>query len=148
MLQCISVYLFRQTEKNSDFFRIMAKASLKILLVDDSKIMRRVISSLLGKMGYPEVLEAANAFIALKILDSENVDFVISDFSMPGLSGLELLKTIRRDPLKRDLPFVMVTAEAQLTQIIAAFNAGAQQYVTKPFTTKYLEYIINKVVQV
>lgn len=133
--------------KKSNSFRIMTKASLKILLVDDSKIMRRVISSLLGKMGYAEVLEAANAFNALKILDSEKIDFVISDFSMPGLSGLELLKTMRRDPLKRDIPFVMVTAEAQLSQIIAAFTAGAQQYVTKPFTLKYMEYIIDKIVR-
>ena len=66
---------------------------------------------------------------------------------MPGLSGLELLKTMRRDPLKRDIPFVMVTAEAQLSQIIAAFTAGAQQYVTKPFTLKYMEYIIDKIVR-
>jgi two-component system chemotaxis response regulator CheY len=109
--------------------------------------MRRLLSSLLVKMGHVEVLEAANAFIAMKILESEKIDFVISDYSMPGLSGLELLKTMRRDPGKKDITFVMVTAEAQLTQIIAAFSAGAQQYVTKPFTTKYLEYIINKAVE-
>jgi two-component system, chemotaxis family, chemotaxis protein CheY len=127
---------------------MIAKKSLKILLVDDSKIMRRVISSLLRKMGYAEVLEAPNALKALKILDSENIDFVISDYSMPGQSGLELLKAMRRDPRKKDIPFVMVTAEAQLAQIIAAFSAGAQHYVTKPFTLKYLAYIINKVVLV
>ncbi len=125
----------------------MAKTSVKILVVDDSRVMRRIISSFLAKMGYEEILEASDAGGALKIIAAEQVAVVISDYSMPGLSGLELLKAIRRDPVNKDMPFVMVTAEAQLGQIIAAFREGAQQYVTKPFTSEYMEYIINKVVR-
>ncbi|MEW6289735.1 MAG: response regulator [Thermodesulfobacteriota bacterium] len=125
----------------------MANASVKILVVDDSRVMRRIIASFLAKMGYNEVLEASDAGCALKILATEQVAVVISDYSMPGISGLELLKTIRRDPVNKDMPFVMVTAEAQLGQIIAAFREGAQQYVTKPFTSEYMEYVINKVVR-
>jgi len=125
----------------------MTKTSPKILVVDDSRVMRRIISSFLAKMGYDNVLEASDAGVALKILETEKVAVVISDYSMPGLSGLELLKAIRRDPANKDVPFVMITAEAQLGQIIAAFREGAQQYVTKPFTSEYMEYIINKIVR-
>ena len=125
----------------------MAKASLKILVVDDSRVMRRVIALFLAKMGYNDVLEASDASGALKIMETEQVAVVISDYSMPGMNGLELLKAIRRDPVNKDMPFVMVTAEAQLGQIIAVFREGAQQYVTKPFTSEYMEYIINKVVR-
>jgi len=125
----------------------MAKISPKILVVDDSRVMRRIISSFLAKMGYDDVLEASDAGVALQIIDTEQVAVVISDYSMPGLSGLELLKAIRRDPANKDVPFVMITAEAQLGQIIAAFREGAQQYVTKPFTSEYMEYIINRVVR-
>lgn len=125
----------------------MAKASVKILVVDDSRVMRRIIVSFLAKMGYNEVLEASDVGCALKVLATEQVAVVISDYSMPGISGLELLKAIRRDPANKDMPFVMVTAEAQLGQIIAAFREGAQQYVTKPFTSEYMEYVINKVVR-
>jgi two-component system chemotaxis response regulator CheY len=126
---------------------IMTKASVKLLVVEDSGVMRRIISSFLARMGYADVLEASDANGALKIIATEPVAVVISDYSMPGLNGLDLLKAIRRDPMHKNLPFVMVTAEAQLGQIIAAFREGAQQYVTKPFTAEYLEYIINKVVR-
>ncbi|MBI5556522.1 MAG: response regulator [Deltaproteobacteria bacterium] len=122
----------------------MTKAAFKILVVDDSKIMRRIIASSLVKMGYGKVLEAPNVRMALEIIDRECIDLVICDYSMPGMSGLELLKAVRRDPQKKNTPFVMVTAEAQLGQIIAAFREGVQQYVTKPFTPGYLEYILNK----
>jgi len=125
----------------------MAKTSPKILVVDDSRVMRRIISSFLRNMGYDDVLEASDAGCALKIIATAQVSVIISDYSMPGLSGLELLKAIRRDPANKDVPFVMITAEAQLGQIIAAFREGAQQYVTKPFTSEYMEYIINKVVR-
>ncbi|RJX29369.1 MAG: response regulator [Desulfurivibrio sp.] len=124
----------------------MAKASVKILVVDDSRVMRRIISSFLAKMGFSDILEASDVGAALKIIAAGQVAVVISDYSMPGRSGLELLKAIRRDPANREMPFVMITAEAQLGQIVAAFREGAHQYITKPFTSEYMEYIINKVV--
>ena len=112
----------------------MTKASVKILVVDDSKVMRRIICSFLSQMGYDEVLEASDANDALPDQTT-------------GTWKNDLLKAIRRDPANRDLPFVMLTAEAQLGQIVAAFREGVQQYITKPFTAQYLEYIINRVVQ-
>lgn len=125
----------------------MSYGSHTVLLVDDSKIMRRIIASFLVKMGIHDVLEAPNARVALDVLDKEKIDLVISDYSMPGLSGLDLLKTVRRDREKDQPLFIMVTAEAQLCQIVAVFKEGAQQYVTKPFTRDYLEYIIRKTLQ-
>lgn len=125
----------------------MAKASPKILVVDDSRVMRRIIASFLAETGYDDVLEASDVSCALKIMETERVAVVICDYSLPGMSGLELLKAIRHDPVNKDMPFVMVTAEAQLRNIIATFREGAQQYVTKPFTSEYMGYVINKVVR-
>ena len=125
----------------------MPETDLTILLVDDSLIMRRIIASFLKKMGYLYVREASNVQEALDILDKEQIDLVFSDYSMPGLSGLELLKIIRSDPRKKELTFIMITAEAQLRQIVMAFQEGAHHYITKPFTQEYLEYVINKAIR-
>ncbi len=125
----------------------MEKTDLKILIVDDSKVMRRIISSLVKKMGYSYLEEACCGKQALEAMECASFDLVISDFSMPGMSGLELLKIIRNDPVKSDVLFVMITAEAQLGQIVLAFKERADDYITKPFTKKILEYTIQKTVQ-
>jgi len=125
----------------------MITAKLKIVVVDDSKIMRRIITSLLNKIGDYEVKEATGGYAALEILKTETVAAVISDYSMPGMMGIELLRTIRSDGRNDCVQFIMVTAEAQLGQIIAAFRAGAQHYITKPFTSEYLEYVVKLALQ-
>ncbi len=125
----------------------MADQLLKILLVDDSKIMRRIISSFLMNMGYEYVLEASSVRSALKVLEKEAVDLILCDYSMPGASGLELLKGVRADSAGSKVKFVMITAEAQLGQIIEAYRKGVHLYITKPFTQRYFEYVINKAVR-
>ncbi|MCB2181859.1 MAG: response regulator [Desulfobulbaceae bacterium] len=116
----------------------------KILLVDDSKVMRRILASFFKKMGYENVAEASSVKKALVILGNQEIDLVVSDYSMPGANGLDLLRSIRTDPDLCDVMFVMVTAEAQLCQILAAFREGAQHYITKPFTYHYLEYVVKR----
>lgn len=125
----------------------MVTEKFKIVVVDDSKIMRRIITSLLNKIGYYDVREAAGGYSALEILKTETVAAVFSDYSMPGMTGIELLRTIRSDVQNDDIRFIMVTAEAQLGQIIAAFREGAQHYITKPFTAEYMQYIVKLVLQ-
>lgn len=125
----------------------MENADLKILLVDDSRVMRRIISSLLTKMGYCNVAEASSANQALEVMEERAIDLVLSDVSMPGLSGLEFLKIVRQDPAKCHVTFVMITAEAQLSQIVSAFRAKVDDYITKPFTKDFLEYVIKKTAQ-
>ncbi len=117
---------------------------IKILLVDDSAVMRRIIASFLVKMGCAQVTEASCVSQALHAIDDERPDLVICDYAMPGLTGLDLLKRIRCDPRNNKVVFVMVTAEAQLCQILSAFREGADQYVTKPFTREYLCYILER----
>jgi two-component system, chemotaxis family, chemotaxis protein CheY len=122
----------------------MDKSELKILLVDDSKVMRRIISSFLKKMGYCNVAEAACVKQALEVMEYGVIDLIFSDFSMPGMTGLDFLKIVRKDPNTSHIPFVMITAEAQLCHIISTFRAKADDYITKPFTQNFLEYIIKK----
>lgn len=118
----------------------------KILVVDDSKIMRRIIRSFLNTMDCLDVFEAASVRSALEIIEEEQVDLIISDYAMPGMNGLEFLKCVRRHPDKGELPFIMITAEAQLCLIFPAFREGANDYITKPFTREYLEYVVRKTV--
>ncbi len=125
----------------------MEKLDLKILLVDDSKVMRRIIGSLLIKMGYCHVVEAPCVKKALGMMEKEDFDLVLSDFSMPGMTGLDFLKIIRKDADKSKVTFVMISAEAQLCHIVAAFREQADDYITKPFTQEFLEYIIKKTAQ-
>ncbi len=123
----------------------MEKSDLKILLVDDSKVMRRIIGSLLTKMGYCHVVEAGCVKKALEVMEKEDIELVLSDFSMPGMTGLEFLKIIRKDADKCKIAFVMITAEAQLCHILSAFREKVDDYITKPFTLEFLEYVIKKI---
>ncbi len=125
----------------------MENSDLKILVVDDSKVMRRIIGSFLNKMGCCDVAEASSANQALGLMEDRAVDLVLSDVSMPGLSGLDFLKIVRQDPDKCNVTFVMITAEAQLSQIVSAFRERVDGYITKPFTQDFLEYIIKKTAQ-
>lgn len=126
---------------------VMDKLDLKILLVDDSKVMRRIISSLLKKMGYCNVAEASCVKQALDVREDQVVDLILSDFSMPGMNGLDFLKIVRKHSERCNVTFVMITAEAQLCQIVSVFREKADDYITKPFTQDFLQYIIKKTVQ-
>lgn len=119
--------------------------NMRILVVDDFPTMRRIVRSLLKELGFTNVDEAEDGQEALSKLRSSPFEFVVSDWNMPNLDGLEMLKQIREDGDLKDLPVLMVTAEAKKENIIAAAQAGANGYVVKPFTAATLEEKLGKI---
>jgi len=120
---------------------------LKFLVVDDFSTMRRIIKNLLNDLGYANVTEADDGQTALPMLQSGNFDFLITDWNMPGMPGLELLKAVRADPKLAKLPVLMLTAEAKREQIIEAAQAGVNGYIIKPFTAATLKEKIDKILE-
>lgn len=123
----------------------MANKDMSFLVVDDFPTMRRIVRSLLKELGFTNVEEAEDGQDALNKLRSGQFEFVVSDWNMPNLDGVEMLKTIRADSDLKDLPVLMVTAEAKKENIIAAAQAGANGYIVKPFTAATLEEKLNKI---
>ncbi|MEH6823982.1 MAG: chemotaxis response regulator CheY [Motiliproteus sp.] len=119
--------------------------NLKILIVDDFSTMRRIIKNLLRDLGFNNTVEADDGMTALPVLQSGGIDFLVTDWNMPGMSGLELLQKVRADPALAKLPVLMVTAEAKREQIIMAAQAGVNGYVVKPFTAAVLKEKIEKI---
>jgi two-component system chemotaxis response regulator CheY len=124
---------------------MMADPKMKFLVVDDFSTMRRIVRNLLKELGYSNVDEAEDGAMALSKLKSEQFDFVISDWNMPVMNGLDMLKSIRADAALAKLPVLMVTAEAKKENIIAAAQAGANGYVVKPFTAATLDEKLAKI---
>lgn len=112
--------------------------SSKILIVDDFATMRKVIRNLLKQNGYENIAEAEDGIMALKELKSQKISFIISDWNMPNMTGLELLKTVRADSELCKTPFLMVTAEALQDNVLQAVKAGVDNYIVKPFTAQVL----------
>ncbi|MBP6120747.1 MULTISPECIES: chemotaxis response regulator CheY [Providencia] len=123
----------------------MAAKDLSFLVVDDFSTMRRIVRNLLKELGFNKIEEAEDGVDALEKIRTGNIDFVVADWNMPNMDGLELLKTIRGDEALKHIPVLMVTAEAKKENIIAAAQAGASGYVVKPFTAAILEEKLNKV---
>jgi two-component system chemotaxis response regulator CheY len=124
---------------------MMADPKTKFLVVDDFSTMRRIVRNLLKELGYSNVDEAEDGAMALSKLKNEQFDFVISDWNMPVMNGLDMLKSIRADASLAKLPVLMVTAEAKKENIIAAAQAGANGYVVKPFTAATLDEKLAKI---
>lgn len=118
---------------------------MKILVVDDFSTMRRIIKNLLRDLGFNNTQEADDGNTALPLLKNGDFDFVITDWNMPGMSGLELLKAIRSDEKLKSLPVLMVTAEAKRDQIIEAAQSGVNGYIIKPFTAATLKEKTEKI---
>ncbi|KKB64189.1 chemotaxis protein CheY [Robbsia andropogonis] len=119
--------------------------SIKILVVDDFPTIRRIVRNLLKELGYSNVDEAEDGAMGLAKLKAGSYEFVISDWNMPNMDGLQMLTAIRADPALAHLPVLMVTAEAKKENIIAAAQAGASGYVVKPFTAAILDEKISKI---
>ncbi len=122
-----------------------ANKNMRILIVDDFSTMRRIIKNLLGDLGYTNTAEADDGSTALVALAQGNFDFVVTDWNMPGTTGIELLRAIRADERLKTLPVLMVTAESKREQIIEAAQAGVNGYVIKPFTAQTLEEKLGKI---
>ncbi|MCB1875173.1 MAG: chemotaxis response regulator CheY [Chromatiales bacterium] len=118
---------------------------MKILIVDDFSTMRRIIKNLLRDLGFNNTTEADDGNTALPILQGGNIDFLVTDWNMPGMTGIDLLRNVRADPKLAKLPVLMVTAEAKKDQIIEAAQAGVNGYVVKPFTAQTLKEKIEKI---
>lgn len=121
--------------------------NIKILVVDDFATMRKVIRNLLKQVGYENIVEAEDGVLALRVLKSQKIDLVISDWNMPNMTGLELLKAVRSDEDLKPTPFLMVTAEALQDNVIAAVKAGVSNYIVKPFTAEVLNEKITKILE-
>lgn len=119
--------------------------NMKILVVDDFSTMRRIIKNLLRDLGFTNTHEADDGNTALPILQNGNFDFLVTDWNMPGMTGIDLLKAVRADANLIKLPVLMVTAESKREQIIEAAQAGVNGYVVKPFTAVTLEEKIGKI---
>ncbi|BAU22757.1 chemotaxis protein CheY [Caldimicrobium thiodismutans] len=119
--------------------------NIKVLIVDDFSTMRKIIRNILTQLGFKNILEADDGTTALEILSKEKVDLIISDWNMPKMSGLDLLKAVRANEATKDLPFVMVTAEAQKENILEAIKYKVSQYIVKPFTPETLKEKLEKV---
>ncbi len=123
----------------------MPDKNMKFLVVDDFSTMRRIVRNLLKELGFTNVDEAEDGVVALQKLKTGGFEFVVSDWNMPNMTGIELLRAIRADATLKHLPVMMVTAEAKKENIIEAAQAGANGYVVKPFTAATLEEKLNKI---
>lgn len=119
--------------------------NMKILVVDDFSTMRRIIKNLLKELGFNNIEEADDGSTALPMLKKGGFDFLVTDWNMPGMTGLDLLKAVRSDPALASLPVLMVTAEAKREQIIMAAQAGVNGYIVKPFNGPTLKEKIDKI---
>ena len=116
----------------------MPDQSLKILTVDDFSTMRRIIRNILRQLGYSNIMEADDGAAALAVLQQQEIDFVISDWNMPNMTGLELLRAIRTDEKLHKIPVLLITAEALKENVVEAVKAGVNGYIVKPFTAETL----------
>lgn len=119
--------------------------NMKILVVDDFSTMRRIVKNLLRDLGFNNTAEADDGTTALPLLQAGDFDFLVTDWNMPGMTGIELLKAVRADAKLATLPVLMVTAEQKREQIIEAAQAGVNGYIVKPFTAATLKEKIDKI---
>lgn len=124
----------------------MAGRTLHILLVDDCRTLRRVIEGLLKQLGLPNIDEAADGRIALDMLNEKKYDLVISDWNMEPMTGLDLLKQVRANTSLKDIPFIMLTAENKTENVVAAKQAGVNDYIVKPFNADTLKQKLTSVI--
>ena len=118
---------------------------MKILVVDDFSTMRRIVKNLLKQIWFENIDEAEDGQHALSRLKNDKYQFVVSDWNMPNMTGIELLKNVRSDPELKTLPFLMVTAEAEKEKVVEAIKAGVNNYIIKPFTAEILKEKMDKI---
>ena len=119
--------------------------NMKILVVDDFSTMRRIVKNLLAELGFNNIAEADDGNTALPILKQGGIDFLVTDWNMPGMAGIDLLREIRANPQLSSLPVLMVTAEAKRDQIMEAAQAGVNGYIVKPFTADTLKEKVDRI---
>jgi two-component system chemotaxis response regulator CheY len=123
----------------------MMDTNMDVLVVDDASAMRRIVRGLLKELGFKNIREADNGQVALDELKKRKADLVVSDWNMPEMSGIDLLRAIRSDEALKNIPVLMVTAEAKKENILAAIQAGVNNYIVKPFNAQTLQENLNKI---
>ena len=125
----------------------MGYETKKVMVVDDSSVMRQIIKNNLKQLGFElaNLLDAEDGEEAMKRISEGGVDLVISDWNMPKMTGIDFLKTVRSDGALKDLPFLMVTSEADKEKIMEAVQAGVNQYIVKPFNANQLEEKLREI---
>jgi len=121
----------------------MQYSELKVLIVDDMSVMRTILKSLLNNMGIKDVMEAADGEMALQTLQENKIDLILSDWNMPRMTGIELLRRVREDIVLQNIPFVMISAEATGENIAQAILLHVSQYLIKPVSAAQLEQKIH-----
>ena len=121
--------------------------SIKVLIVDDFATMRRILKNILKQLGFKNLVEADDGTSAWEMLEGQKIDLIISDWNMPKMTGLELLKKVRANDTYKRTPFLMVTAEAQKQNVIEAVQAGVSNYVVKPFTAEAISDKLEKILR-
>lgn len=123
----------------------MPDQNMKILAVDDFSTMRRIVRNILRQLGYNNISEADDGVAAFEQLKQEKADFIISDWNMPNMTGLDLLKAVRADADLKDIPVLLVTAEALKENVVEAVKSGVNGYIVKPFTAETLKDKIDSI---
>lgn len=123
----------------------MPDYKMKILVVDDFSTMRRIVKNVLKQLGFENIEEAEDGAQALAKLKNGTFNFMVSDWNMPNMDGLELLKAVRLDPSLKSLPILMVTAEAEKDKVVTAIQAGVNNYVVKPFTAEVFKEKMDRI---
>jgi two-component system chemotaxis response regulator CheY len=123
----------------------MMDTNMDVLVVDDASAMRRIVRGLLKELGFKNIREADNGQVALDELKKRKADLVVSDWNMPEMSGIDLLRAIRGDETLKNIPVLMVTAEAKKENILAAIQAGVNNYIVKPFNAQTLQEKLSKI---
>jgi two-component system chemotaxis response regulator CheY len=118
--------------------------NMKVLVVDDFATMRRIVKNILNQIGFKNIIEADDGSSALEVLKKDKVDLIMSDWNMPKVTGLELLKAVRSDESMKDMPFLMVTAEGQKDSVVQTVQAGVSDYIVKPFTADTVKEKLEK----
>ena len=119
--------------------------NMRVLVVDDFSTMRRIVKNILRQLGFTNMVEADDGTTAWEILNKDKIEFIVSDWNMPQMTGIELLRKVRASEEFADIPFLMVTAEAQQENIIEAVQAKVSNYIVKPFTPETMKQKIDKI---
>jgi two-component system, chemotaxis family, chemotaxis protein CheY len=118
---------------------------MRVLVVDDFATMRKIVRNILKQIGFEDITEAEDGNAALRVIKSENIGLVVTDWNMPNMSGLDLLREIRGNSQTASLPVLMVTAEGLKENVMEAVKAGVNNYVVKPFTAEVLQEKIETI---
>ena len=119
--------------------------NMRVLVVDDFSTMRRIVRNILRQLGFQNIVEADDGTAAWEIINREKIDFIVSDWNMPQMTGIDLLRKVRGSEQFAQIPFLMVTAEAQQENIIEAVQAKVSNYIVKPFTADTMKQKIDKI---